>query len=486
MAHTIITILPDTDKSSVITAITDKGYSVIDQMDLSRRNFIVDCDQSNLDDIKGISGVQWFQQKSHLEKLQIRKVNLTKSQTINPDISATPNGNAHNWGLARCTQIENEPLTTEFTQRLTGKKVNCVIIDSGIKMDHCEFLDDQGNSRVKQYPWKAGLGTQFYTDEHGHGTHVAGTMCGNTQGWARDADIYSMKIFDTDCLGVLEALQLVRQFHNQQSNPTIVNMSWGYYKWYPYDHPTRDPYTYHPYRVYSVDAEVEDMIKDGIICVGAAGNSNHIMDRRKQSHYEDKYCTSDWWGDYYVNDGYWEWYPHRGSSPASAKGCIAVGATNANDERATFSNYGGRVDVYAPGRYIQSAWITTEKAEVPGNAGHGLRKVSGTSMASPQVAGIIACMMEKVVKRKKQNIFNAKKIRSKLKRLSIKESIDTTVREGIGNGKNRLAYMHPAKSVFKNGGPSMGYRKSTPIRNGSMVYEVNYDTVKDLDLDIED
>ena len=408
-------------------------------------------------------------------------MDLKTSQTINPDTGATPNGGHHNWGLARCTQTEKSPLATQFHQRLTGKGINCVIIDSGIKKDHYEFRDSNNSgSRVIEYSWKSGLGSNFYTDTDGHGTHVAGIMCGKTQGWARDADIYSMKIFDQDCLGVLEALQLVRKFHNEQTKPTVVNMSWGYYKWYPNSHPTKSNSDYHPYRVYSVDAEIEDMVKDGIICVGAAGNSNHIMDRKKDSHYEDKYCTSDWWGDYYVDSGYWEWYPHRGSSPASAKGCIAVGATNGNDERATFSNYGGRVDIYAPGRYIQSAWIDTSKAELPGQAGHGLRKLSGTSMSSPQVAGILSCIMEKIANRKKLKNFTPKNAKGKLKRLSTKDKIDASVRE-LGNGKNRLAFIHSGKKTFQNGLPAFPGRIYPPIRNGEIIFEVSYDTLKDLE-----
>ena len=170
--------------------------------------------------------------------------------------------------------------------------------------NHPEFKDANGDSRVQQYAWKTGLGSSFYSDENGHGTHVAGTMCGLTQGWAKNAKIYSMKIFDTDALSVLEALQLVKVFHKSQTKPTVVNMSWGYYKYYPYSHPTKTGMSdYHPYRVSSVDAEIRDMIKAGIICVGAAGNANHIIDKDGQSNYNDLYKTSDWWGDYYDASG---------------------------------------------------------------------------------------------------------------------------------------------------------------------------------------
>ena len=69
MAQTIITILDTATKSDVVTAIQSRGYTVVDDMPLSRRNFMIDCDQSDLDDIKGINGVIWFKQKEHIKRL---------------------------------------------------------------------------------------------------------------------------------------------------------------------------------------------------------------------------------------------------------------------------------------------------------------------------------------------------------------------------------------------------------------------------------
>ena len=74
MAQTIITILDTATKSVVVTAIQSRGYTVVDDMPLSRRNFMINCDPSDLDDVKGVAGVQWFQQKAHLDDLQIRKL----------------------------------------------------------------------------------------------------------------------------------------------------------------------------------------------------------------------------------------------------------------------------------------------------------------------------------------------------------------------------------------------------------------------------
>ena len=64
--------------------------------------------------------------------------------------------------------------------------------------------------------------------------------------------------------------------------------------------------------------------------------------------------------------------------------------------------------------------------------------------------------------------------------------LENSIERTLGNGKNRLAHMHSAKATFSNGAPPIAGRKQTPVLNGSMIYEINYDTVRDLDLDIED
>ena len=481
----IVTIRDGSTKSTVISRVEELGYVVADTMPNSDSNFKINCAETDMPTIENEADVDDIISQIQLDKLQIRRAYdlVPFDQTINPDTSSTPNGSAHNWGLARCSQASNSPLSTYVNFPHNGKGINCVVIDTGVMSNHPEFKDAEGNSRVNQYAWKGGLGGSFYTDEHGHGTHVAGTMCGLTQGWARDATIYSMKIFDTDCLGVLEALQLVKVFHKQQSNPTVVNMSWGYYKYYPLSHPTKTGWSdYHPYRVTSVDAEIRDMIKAGIICVGAAGNANHIIDRlidetkSEQGHYNDSYKTSDWWGDYYDENGLYDWYMHRGSSPASAPGVVCVGASNKDDERATFSNYGGRVDVYAPGRYIQSAWIDTSKAQHPSDSNFGLRKLSGTSMASPQVAGIISCLI-------KGTTTKYRKLRRAIKKTANKNVLNESART-LGNGTNRLV-SYPVKSqTIVDGQPVLPGKNKMFFEKGSFEFKGwNIDTFDDKDDD---
>jgi subtilisin family serine protease len=134
-----------------------------------------------------------------------------------------------NWGMFRCMQTTNTygtgsgSTTDTFTYNLDGTGVDVVIVDSGIQVDHPEFNDADGNSRVQQINWytESGLsGTQssnHYRDYDGHGTHVAGTTAGLNYGWAKNARIYSVKmagiegsgdsgtgISSTDCFDVIK------------------------------------------------------------------------------------------------------------------------------------------------------------------------------------------------------------------------------------------------------------------------------------------
>ena len=110
-----------------------------------------------------------------------------------------------NWGMIRGSYGPDQwgggtTILEDFNYNLTGKGVDVVVHDSGLSINHPEFTDANGVSRVQQINWftESGLpGTQsanHYRDYHGHGSHVAGTMAGRTQGWARDARIYALKV----------------------------------------------------------------------------------------------------------------------------------------------------------------------------------------------------------------------------------------------------------------------------------------------------
>jgi subtilisin family serine protease len=309
--------------------------------------------------------------------------------------------------------------------------------DSGIDVNHPEWLNFNGTaSRLQQVAWPtvSGLSSTYsqdanhYTDLDGHGTHVAGTAVGRLYGWAKESNIYAITIIDNPAAyGISASFNLIRGFHNNKTvtssgyrRPTIVNMSWGYFKLYEnitggnyrgtpwtstapqsiygmvqtiYNRITNPTRYYHPVRVSSVDADIEDCIDDGVILVGAAGNDAHKVDSATGQDYNNSYTDS-------VNGTI---FYHRGATPINTSGVITVGSVKIAEPEGKnfFSNTGPGVDVFAPGESIMSAIpvdsniaISAGTVDYPLNDEYSATKISGTSMASPQVAGVIACMLE--------------------------------------------------------------------------------------------
>ncbi len=177
-----------------------------------------------------------------------------------------------------------------------------------------------------------GYGTN---DCNGHGTHVSGTIGGSTYGVAKKVKLYAVRVLD--CYGqgyasdVIAGIDWVTQHRHL---PAVANMSLGGGAYSP------------------LDTAVRKSIKAGIIYAIAAGND------------DDNAC-------YY--------------SPARTAEAITVGATTSSDGRADFSNYGTCLDVFAPGMNITSAWNTSDNAT---------NTISGTSMATPHVAGVAALYLQ--------------------------------------------------------------------------------------------
>ena len=307
-----------------------------------------------------------------------------------------------------------------------------------------------GASRINQFNWFSltnavtggSNGTYTYdrsgsytnvTDEadNNHGCHCAGTVAGNTQGWARNATIYNISPYSSNpnSLSSTRMWDYIRQWHNTKAinattgrrNPTITNNSYGSsipvgsaadnfgnitsitYRGTEFS-PGRDLTTaelrargcYAPSLAMDIpnyftsrQADMQDAIDDGIIIVASAGNDSWKTVNQTDQDWDNTYKVQ-----YYGFDQ--TYFLNRGTgSGAGFNPVINVGATsnNVNEVKAPFSNCGNQVDVFAAGEGIQSSLHSGGTNDARNNS-YQLGKYQGTSMSGPQVAGVVAILAE--------------------------------------------------------------------------------------------
>jgi len=208
-------------------------------------------------------------------------------------------------------------------------------------------------------------------DCNGHGTHVAGTIAGSTWGVAKAARLVPVRVFG--CTGGSSNSLIVSGINWVAANhvkPAVANMSLG--------GPAAS----------TTDTATNNLINAGVTVVVAAGNENQNA------------CNV---------------------SPARVGNAITVGSTTSTDARSSFSNFGSCVNIFAPGSSIQSAWYTSNTATAT---------ISGTSMASPHVAGAAALILSANPSASPATVRNALYNKATTNRLT-----------GIGSGSpNRLLY----------------------------------------------
>ena len=362
----------------------------------------------------------------------------TTTQTGNFTKTTSPSGNFLNWGLIRHSFDNNIYGTSNSTAENyvytnDGTGVDVVIQDTGIQVDHPEFLDASGINRVQPINWytASGLtGTQsanHYRDYHGHGTHVAGTVAGKLYGWAKNARIFALKVNGLEGSGdsgtgisITDCFDVIKLWHRNKpidptlgrKRPTVVNMSWGYgtnfvninggsYRgtiWSGSSKNTAYGMTgssnRHPVRVTSVDADIEELIDEGVIVCIAAGNEYTKIDIPGGLDYDN----------YYNKIGAGQVYYNRGMSPHSSEAIIvgsmdSVVYNSTTDQKSVFSNAGPAVDIFAAGSNVMSSCSTIN--EFGGNAStyhlnstYRQANISGTSMATPQITGITTLFLQ--------------------------------------------------------------------------------------------
>ncbi|HEY0973327.1 MAG TPA: S8 family peptidase [Solimonas sp.] len=250
------------------------------------------------------------------------------------------------WGLDRIDQRDLPLNATYSYPDQAGAGVHVYVIDTGLNAAHTDFSGRVGNGRNFASNGGGSLLCQLLgigcpapdpvntTDCNGHGTHVAGTAAGTVYGVAKRATVHAVRVLDCGGSGansgVIAGVDWVAA---NRVLPAVANMSLG--------GGNSD----------ALDAAVNNAIAQGVTFVVAAGNDNANA------------CTG---------------------SPNRVPAAITVGSTTNTDARSSFSNFGTCLDLFAPGSNITSAWHTGNTAT---------STISGTSMASPHVAGAAALVL---------------------------------------------------------------------------------------------
>ncbi|MFE5920267.1 S8 family peptidase [Streptomyces sp. NPDC002285] len=250
--------------------------------------------------------------------------------------------NPPSWGLDRIDR-RNLPLDRSYTwPESAGGGVTVYVIDTGIRVSHKDF-----GGRAS-YGWDFVGDDRTASDGNGHGTHVAGTIAGKQYGVAKNAKVVAVRVLDNAGGGsTADVIAGIDWVTRHARKPAVANVSLG------------------GYRNKQLDAAVRNSIASGVTYTVAAGN-----------------------------DG----LPAGLYSPAAVREAITVGATDRKDARASFSNFGSALDVFAPGVSITSA----SNANDTGKATY-----SGTSMAAPHTAGVAALYLADHPKAKPAQVSKA-------------------------------------------------------------------------------
>jgi serine protease len=258
---------------------------------------------------------------------------IEEDQTVSLNDCVSQSG--ADWGTNRINHRDynsSKTYTYDYTTGASGVNVDAYVIDTGIYCENDDFTSKKTGSCTFGFSSVTNvIGVPDETDGNGHGTHCAGTIAGQTFGAAKEANLIAVKVLSDrgsgSTTGVIDGINWVAGRPAVTGRKSIANLSLG-----------------GGFSQVQNDA-VASATAAGVTMVVAAGNDNSDA------------C---------------------GYSPASEPSAITVAASDINNARASYSNYGDCVDIFGPGSAITSAWIGSPSAT---------NTISGTSMASPQVCG---------------------------------------------------------------------------------------------------
>ena len=404
------------------------------------------------------------------------------------------NNTDKNWALLICIEGKQRSgwgddatnvVNSTINRLYTGKNVDVIIVD-GISSvtEHPEFslnVNGTGGSRlikfnwyylndiVGNYPNTGGVLYHDYDDSFdpnseaykNHGTHVAGIVGGNTNGWAKDANLYQISPYGFGGIDPLLIWDYIRAFHASKpinlftgrKNPTICNCSYrnSFTSQQLFDFGFGSPvfgvfrnvgigqtslveglpqisgepltenelnrigiiteagttnFTF-PYYDESIVSDITQALDDGIIIVGSAGNESFFIDKPSGVDYDNQiyFGYKDEQNNLVLTANI---FYHRGSAPAAVPGVINVGAisSDSTEKLSSYTNRGLGIDIFAPGDWIISAVATSQgSSDIPNfytgslttdsrNTNYYFGRDYGTSAASAQVSGVLACIME--------------------------------------------------------------------------------------------
>ena len=282
--------------------------------------------------VEGLKGYSGFLDEARVQEVRSHPlVKFVEQETV-VKLSEFDVQKDATWGLARVSQRELEPSTSYYYDNEGGKGVTAYVIDTGIKVDHEEFENRASWGSVLPFPY-------FKFDDNGHGTHCAGTIGSKTYGIAKNVDLVAVKVMNALGSGVtsdiIKGIEFVVNAHKELVaakkkgyKGATINLSLG------------------GGELNALDLAVNAATAAGVHVAVAAGNDNQDA------------CSL---------------------SPARASGPVCVGASNNADDKASFSNWGSCVDIFAPGEDILSTFTWSETT-----------LMSGTSMATPHVVGLLS------------------------------------------------------------------------------------------------